>query len=422
MDMRKRFHGWIVTLLFSVFFLPAMAQSSETCARSDVPNAPVESAFIDSAIAALSSSYDNEYARRNALFTQLQGAPENPSSAEQALVDRMYILLAASWMKEQQTDKARELLHVIGVDSPAAVTAALLLAESWRMDGEPDKAVQWFLRIAAQYPQNLDALKGLLAAAHTLADSEQPQLALTLYGRIEEQAGDAAELISDFSASNPNSIAAVLDKDNPLTDSLREQASQRLYRSTHDTLFAADQVNQRSQHIRLCLAALIYDYQQRITAAEHSIANLDSTLAAMDHAHQERQARITSLQSQIRDDERSDEQLKLRRAVRALMNLDLREQAQQQALVQNRERLPLLVRRTRERLAALLTFYQSAEQNSGEAVRDMLRDTLQALSGDFRDLAGEAAMSKAQLQESLAAMPRCLEVACQASSYRERAL
>jgi len=85
-------------------------------------------------------------------------------------------------------------LHVIGVDRPAAVTGALLLAESWRMDGEPDKAVQWFLRIAAQQPQNLDTLNGLLAAAHTLADSGQPQLALTLYRRVEQEAGAAATL------------------------------------------------------------------------------------------------------------------------------------------------------------------------------------------------------------------------------------
>lgn len=417
MDMRKRFHGWISTLLFSVFFLPVMAQSSERCVQVNARKPPAESAFVEGSIVTLSRTHDTEHDRRNALFTQLNTRPQNPSAVEQALIDRMYIQLAASWLSELQTDKARELLRSIGVESPSAVTAALLLAESWRQDGEPDKAVQWFLRIAAQYPQNLDALKGLLAAAHAFADGEQPQLALTLYGRIEQQAGNAAELISDFSASNPNSIAAVLDKDNPLTDSLREQASQRLYRSTHDTLFAADQVNQRSQHIRLCLAALIYDYQQRITAAEHSIANLDSTLAAMDHAHQERQARITSLQSRIRADEHSGEQLKLRRAVRALMNLDLREQAQQHALVQNRGRLPVLVRRTRERLTALLTFYQNAEQNSGEAVTDMLRDTLQALSADFRDLAGEAAMSKAQLQEPLAAMSRCLKAACEASSY-----
>lgn len=399
MDIRQRFHGWIGALVLSAFYLPAMAQNSETCARINMQDAPVESVFIDSAIAILSSNYDNEHARRNALFTQLETTPENPSTAEQALVDRMYILLAASWMKEQQTDKARELLHVIGVDRPAAVTGALLLAESWRMDGEPDKAVQWFLRIAAQQPQNLDTLNGLLAAAHTLADSGQPQLALTLYRRVEQEAGAAATLVNEFIASNPVTIAALLDGNNALTESLRNQASQRLYRSTHDTLLAADRANRHSQRVRLCLAALIADYQQRIAAVELSISNLDGTLAAMTRAHEQREARIASLKAQIRTDDNSDEQLKLRRTVRALMNQDLRQQAQHNALLQNRDRLPLLVEHTHRRLAALLAYYQTAEANSGEVVAGTLHATLEALAHDFSNVAGEAAQSQALIQQ-----------------------
>ena len=230
MDMRQHIHGWICALALSVFCLPAMAKNTETCAQLDEQIAPAESAFIESAIATLSRTPESEYARRNALFTQLKVAPQNPTVAERALVDRMYILLAASWLSEQQADKARELLRVVGVNSPSAVTAALLLAESWRMDEQPDKAVQWFLRIAAQHPQNLDALQGLLAAAHSLTEDGQPQLALPLYARIERQASESALLLNNFIASNPGSIAALLDSNNPLSDSLRNQASQRLYR------------------------------------------------------------------------------------------------------------------------------------------------------------------------------------------------
>ena len=270
------------------------------------------------------------------------------------------------------------------------------------MDGEPDKAVQWFLRIAAQQPQNLDVLNGLLAAAHTLADSGQPQLALTLYSRIEHEASAAATLVNEFIASNPANIAALLDDNNALTESLRNQASQRLYRSAHDTLLAADRANRRSQRVRLCLTVLIADYQQRIAAAELSITNLDGTLAAMTQAHEQREARIASLKAQIRADDNSDEQLTLRRTVRALMNQDLREQAQHQALLQNRDRLPLLVEHTRRRLAALLAYYQNVEKNSGDAVTNTLRETLQTLASDFSDVAGEAALGKAQLQQELA--------------------
>jgi len=402
MDIRHCFHGWIGALVLSVFYLPAMAKNAETCAQLDVHETPVESAFVESAIATLGRTPESEYARRNALFTQLKAAPQNPSAAERALVDRMYILLAASWLSEQQTDKARELLRVVGVDSASAVTAALLLAESWRMDEQPDKAVQWFLRIAAQHPQNLDALQGLLAAAHSLAEDGQPQLALPLYARIERQASESALLLNNFIASNPGSIAALLDSNNPLTDSLRDQASQRLYHSTLDTVFTADRANRRSQQLRVCLTAMIADYQRRIAAAEQSVANLDATIAAMDQAHQQRQVHIASLQTHIRAGDNSDEQLKLRRAVRALMNQDVREQAQQQALLQNRDRLPALVKHTRERLSALLAYYQNAEKNSGAVVTDTLRETLQALASDFSDVAGEAALGKAQLQEEFA--------------------
>ncbi|MCB1837773.1 MAG: hypothetical protein KDH99_09150 [Alcanivoracaceae bacterium] len=400
--MRKRLHGWISALTLSVFYLPAMAQNSEKCARLDVQPKPAESAYIEDAIAVLSSAYDTGDARRNALFTQLKAAPKTPSAAEQALVDKMYILLAASWLSEQQTDKAREVLRVIGVNSPSAVTAALLLAESWRMDEQPDKALQWFLRIAAQHPQDVDALQGLLAAAHSLADDGQPELALALYARIEQQASDAVLLLNDYITSYPDSIAAVLDSTNPLPTSLRNQASQRLYRSTRDTLFTADRANRRSQQIRTCLTAMIADYQRRIAAAEQGLANVDATLAAMEQAHQQRQAQITSLQTQIRSGDNSDEQLKRRRAVRALMNQDAREQAQQQALLQNRDRLPALVAHTRKRLSALLAYYQNIERNSGEVVSDTLRETLQKLANNFSDVAGEAALGKAQLQEEFA--------------------
>ena len=400
MDIRQRFHGWIGALVLSAFYLPAVAKNAETCAV-DVQESPVESAFIEKAIVTLAGTPESEHARRNALFTQLKAAPENPAPAERALVDRMYIVLAASWLSGQQTDKAREVLRVIALDSPLAVTAAMLLAESWRMDGEPDKAVQWFLRIAAQQPENLDALNGLLAAAHTLAESGQPQLALTIYARIEQQAGAAATLVNNFVARNPASIASLMSGDNGLTTSLRKQAGQRLFQSAHGRLLAADRANRRSQQVRLCLTALIADYQQRIDAAERSIANLDVTLAAMARAHAQRQARITSLKSQIRANDSSNEQIEIRRAVRALMNQDLREQAQQQALEQNRDQLPVLVGRTRERLAILLAYYQRAEQSSGELITGTIREILVALATDFSDLAGQAALSKAHVQEEL---------------------
>src|SRR5690606_34046919 len=164
----------------------------------------------------------------------------------------------------------------------------------------------------------------------------------------------------------------------------------------------ADRANRRSQQLRVCLTAMIADYQRRIAAAEQSVANLDATLAAIDQAHQQRQVHIASLQTHIRAGDNSDEQLKLRRAVRALMNQDVREQAQQQALLQNRDRLPALVKHTRERLSALLAYYQNAEKNSGAVVTDTLRETLQALASDFSDVAGEAALGKAQLQEEFA--------------------
>lgn len=63
--------------------------------------------------------------------------------------DKAIVMLAASLLAESRTEQARELLKAVPVGSRSAVTAALLLADSWRIAGEPERALQWFLRIAA---------------------------------------------------------------------------------------------------------------------------------------------------------------------------------------------------------------------------------------------------------------------------------
>ena len=72
--------------------------------------------------------------------------------------------LAAMALRDGDTEFARQQLSQVEQRSPAAVDAALLLAESYRLDGDRQRARDWFVRIAARFPGNPRAISGLVLA------------------------------------------------------------------------------------------------------------------------------------------------------------------------------------------------------------------------------------------------------------------
>lgn len=314
--------------------------------------------------------------------------------------DKAIVMLAASLLAESRTEQARELLKAVPVGSRSAVTAALLLADSWRIAGEPERALQWFLRIAAERPYHPDALSGLLAASDALAAIDREAQALALLAQVEAQAADAAAALEAFAQSGRYDLSWLQHRDNGLPASVRDQASEHLYRAAHGNLLAAERVNRQSRAATACLTALLNNHQRRLQEARDSLLKLDHTLAVAEQEKQQRIELIQSLRKRVTSNDLSPEQLALRARLKALINEDQRARAHIRSLQQNRDRLPQVVALTQQRLDALLDYYQQAGQTSSTDIAALVKSTTIMLIDLYRDLAGEAALRQASIREA----------------------
>lgn len=140
---------------------------------------------------------------RTSLFEQyLATSIESPDSAQQVAISHARLVLAAERVRKQDYIGARQSLAQIDLSSTVAVDAALLLAESWRLQGDPAKSHAWLMRVAQRYSSDPRALEGLLLSARDQARSGKIREAWALYSVINDKVLENVEQVSAMRSQN----------------------------------------------------------------------------------------------------------------------------------------------------------------------------------------------------------------------------
>lgn len=331
------------------------------------------------------------------LSRYLSASADSPRSSDYVMRNYARVALAAVQVRQGAYTEARQVLTQVELDSPAAVRAALLLAESYRMQGQQEVAGQWLLRIADRYSSDPDALSGLLMAADDLADRGQASTALAVYSRVLEK-----------SLANINSLKGLAEDTDSLyqimmegrIDNTRAVNSEVIQRALRGSRFGA------VEHYRNLLVAqqqlgCLEGHQEtlREKAFEASLSNTNEAamVTMLEGEMQRTRADIDAMEASLAAanpwDEVEDMQNELARARESLAT-------QQQRLQELRPAVASQAGMTVQEQQALEQRIASLRQqisNDRTQINQALRQVLLSLRDDYRELAGDAQLGRASM-------------------------
>mgnify|MGYP000303640643 FL=1 len=303
--------------------------------------------------------------------------------------------LAAMALRDGDTGFARQQLNQVEQNSPAAVDAALLLAESYRRDGDRERARTWFVRIAARFPGNPRAVSGLVLAGDDWRKQGAIEQALPVYNlalnkvaenmkALQTLADDPDRLyrsLTNSVAGNSTTVmdqlvlAMVRDRNSQVLDATRKLISaSNLRKCLREQEKSLHNAIQHATARDLSNGAFRTAAKREKAATEQEIADLQRVLANAPDA-EDFQARLTDARDRL---QRIDERLERLGSTALPPELEKRKR-QMQANKQQVE-----------------TEIEDARQQ----VRQALKAQLPELQRFYRNLAGEAQLGKAQLLQA----------------------
>lgn len=303
--------------------------------------------------------------------------------------------LAALALQDGDTHFARQQLSQIEQNSPAAVDAALLLAESYRKDGDRERARAWFLRIAARFPGNPRAVSGLVLAGDDWRKQGAVQQALPVYNLALTKASENMKALEELE-NNPdrlyraltNSVAGnsttVMDQ---LVLALVRDSDSKVLDSTRQLITAKNQMR--------CLQA---EQKSLDRAIEHASARDLSNGAFRQAAEMEKKAteqEITDLERiLVNAPKMVDMQQRLDDARGRLARLEQRLESLGSTA------LPPELEQQKQQMDSNMAALDQAILTARKQVRSALEEEVPVLKRYYRNLAGEAQLGIAQLLQN----------------------
>jgi tetratricopeptide (TPR) repeat protein len=303
--------------------------------------------------------------------------------------------LAAMALRDGDTEFARQQLNQVEQNSPAAVDAALLLAESYRRDGDRERARTWFVRIAARFPGNPRAVSGLVLAGDDWRKQGAIEQALPVYNLALNKVAENMEALQTLTDDPDRLYRSLTNSVAGNSTTVMDQLVLAMVRDRDSQVLGATRKLISASNVRKCLREqekALYNAIQHATARDLSNGAF-RTAATMEK---------TATQQEIDD------------LQRVLANAPDAEDLQAR-LTDARDRL----QRINDRLARLGSTALPAElekrkvqmeedkqqvETEIEASRQQVRQALKAQLPDlqrfYRNLAGEAQLGKAQLLQA----------------------
>lgn len=322
----------------------------------------------------------------------MQQYNQGNSSNQAILGNYARLRLAALALQGGDSQFARQQLSQVEQNSPAAVDAALLLAESYRRDGDQERARGWFMRIAARFPGSPRAVSGLILAGDDMRRQGNASLALPLYNLAQMKAEENIQALAEL-AANPDRLYRTLTNTvagNSTT--VMDQLVLAMIRDSHSQVLPATRQLVEAQQQRRCLKAEEEPLRKAMDqAVSRDLSNSGfRTAAQMEKKAAEQE--ITDLQRILAQAPDTPElQERLQEAQSRLDNLNNRLsmlsstavppqlQARQQQLIDDKAKVEKNVQQARQQ------------------VRQALHDQLPAMKKFYRNLTAEAQLGKAQL-------------------------
>ncbi|GEM_PF-530699 len=381
-DMDKPARGLVTALLLAL----GIQTQADTCAQ-DIQHGVALAQSDRSVMSLLDSHADASQASPLIQYSQQSSSINKPILGNYAR-----LRLAAMALRDGDTTFAREQLSQIEQNSPAAVDAALLLAESYRRDGNEEQARAWLLRTAARFPGNPRAVSGLVLAGDDWRNQGAYAQALPLYNLALNKAAENLKALNELEA-NPD----------------------RLYRTMTNTVAG----NSTTVMDQLVLA-MVRDEDSQVLPATRKLMTANDRLRclreeekSLNNAIQHATARDLSngafrtaakMEKAATEQEIDDLQRIIANAPNAT---DLKAQ-----LVDAQERLQRLDARLNQLGSTALPAHLAARKDAMESrkaeldkdmstarqqVRVALAEELPEMKRYYRNLAGEAQLGKAQL-------------------------
>lgn len=324
----------------------------------------------------------------------LPDADRSKRSEHVVLRNHARVWLAARHLEAQNYQRARSLLSEVQLDSPVAVRAALLIAESWRLQGNQDMARAWTRRVAQRYSASPLALEGLLLIASDMEEEGQLHQARALYNLVMGQVLHNLDELARLSAGGDSMVDALLKT---RLDESREVGSELirtfLTRSGPDSLVHLREIVEAHRSLE-CLEQEQARIREHAMRASEQRTNIGSFETAIRREKLELREELRLLREE--SGEASQEEIaELERQLTALeeRHRTLREQRGQvsddsitrrRALREHSERLEERIRDRREKVA-----------------RD-LREVALTLRNRYRDVAGESQLARSDLLQRMA--------------------
>jgi hypothetical protein len=337
----------------------------------------------------LALSEADQGSRREVLEQYLANPPTRITAVERVALNRSRLALAADYLTESRFPEARQLLSAIELDSPIAVQASLLLAESFQLEGDHARSAQWMLRTGQRYGADPDALKSMLERANELRYQGEQRQAFALYNMVQSQILSNAEQVGSLRSEADRLIAQLLRTRLDESRAAQSQMLKQMINDTDSSLLMDLGALARSAGQRECL-----EKQQRKiseTAFENSAqqARITPFLTMLDREEGMMTRRLEQLGEPTQPDQQA-EQAEIRQQLEVL-------RSRRQALLDEQQQLPGEAARTHRQIADRITALDEQNAQRRQRIREQLDLLSSELMARYRELAAESQYGRATL-------------------------
>jgi len=378
-----------ISCLLSALLPPTLQAATADC-RAETSRTVALSTRDQQLLEALGAHASNSHTPSLIRYNDQSGSINQPILGNYAR-----LRLAAMALRDGDTGFARQQLNQVEQNSPAAVDAALLLAESYRRDGDRERARTWFVRIAARFPGNPRAVSGLVLAGDDWRKQGAIEQALPVYNLALNKVAENMEALQTLTDDPDRLYRSLTNSVAGNSTTVMDQLVLAMVRDRDSQVLDATRKLISASNLRKCLRE---QEKALYNAIQHATARDLSNGAFRTAAEMEK----TATQQEIKDLERvlanapdaDDFQARLTDARDRLQRINNRlDKLGSTALPAELEKRKVEMEENKRQVE---TEIEAARQQ----VRQALKAQLPELQRFYRNLAGEAQLGKAQLLQA----------------------
>ncbi|MEE4250130.1 MAG: hypothetical protein V2I38_06030 [Alcanivoracaceae bacterium] len=383
-----RHHPLYLALLLSSCLLvqPAQATQQDQCQSSNSAHSQEQSRQV------LHALTRNDQGRRELLEQYLATPPVTSGAIDRVALNRARLTLAAEYINESRFIEARQLLSAIELDSTVAVQASLLLAESFRIEGDAPQAAQWLLRTGQRYGADPEALSSLLEQASELHQQGQLAQAFAIYNMVQSQILDNAEQVSALRSATDQLVERLLRTRLDESRAAQSQMLKQMINNTESELLMELGALARSGEQRRCLEEQLQQLSR--TAFENSAQQARITpfltmLAREQDMLEERLSQLENSHQPGAEQERTEISQQLETLIK-----------RRQTLLAEQQQLPGEAASAHRQLRQRIEVLDQQNQQRRERIQAELELLSNELMARYRKLAAESQYGRASLLEA----------------------